>query len=497
MILGPACSEAIELMGVIAERIFNITQVVYAPSSALFSNDRVNYLRFFRLAAMAQQISDAYVALVKELNWKRVAVISYADHFMPDLALHTTQGLQDNHVHVILDFGFSNDDPDLVIEQIKKVHARIIIAWLPPSPVIVLIHFWCMVIRSNLVGPGFVWIFPGWFQPNWWNVSDADCTAEEMKTALEHSLAYGVNSIFTSNLSRIITSQKNVSQFQSDLATIENIYGNVMTDTIVHFGYVYDAMWTIALALNSSISILEDRGLGRLEDFTYDSVEMANVFTEAVANVSFEGISGSIAFQRNGDRINPSIQIRQYRGGVRVPIMTYNPSMGFQNLPGQMLEWQGGPSPPRDTPVPSVTTNGLTETVIAGVVSSIGILSTIIFLTFYLCYSKHPVVKWSSYWLNSLILVAVFVGFVGILLHVIKLDDDMSEIVTTTIYNARVWSNELESLKTVQGFLQQEVIVPKMFVRQIFISDGCSDGSTNTSSINCSSCYIPIDTSCC
>ena len=58
-------------------------------------------------------------------------------------------------------------------------------------------------------------------------------------------------------------------------------------------GYIYDAMWTIALALNSSISILEDRGLGRLEDFTYDSVEMANVFTEAVANVSFEGISVS------------------------------------------------------------------------------------------------------------------------------------------------------------------------------------------------------------
>ena len=64
-----------------------------------------------------------------------------------------------------------------------------------------------------------------------------------------------------------------------------------MTDTIVHFGYVYDAVWTIAVALNS---ILEDKGLGRLEDFTYDSVEMANVFTEAVANLSFEGISVSV-----------------------------------------------------------------------------------------------------------------------------------------------------------------------------------------------------------
>ena len=58
-------------------------------------------------------------------------------------------------------------------------------------------------------------------------------------------------------------------------------------------GYVYDAVWTIALALNSSISILEERGLGRLEDFTYDSVEIADVFTAAVANVSFQGISVS------------------------------------------------------------------------------------------------------------------------------------------------------------------------------------------------------------
>ena len=57
---------------------------------------------------------------------------------------------------------------------------------------------------------------------------------------------------------------------------------------------MYDAVWTIALALNSSISVLEERGLGRLEDFTYGSVGMADVFTEAVASVSFDGISVSL-----------------------------------------------------------------------------------------------------------------------------------------------------------------------------------------------------------
>ena len=45
------------------------------------------------------------------------------------------------------------------------------------------------------------------------------------------------------------------------------------------------------------------------------------------------------------------------------------------------------------------------------------------------------VVKRSSYRLNSLILVGVFVGFVGTLLHVIKLDSDMPETFTTTVCN--------------------------------------------------------------
>ena len=48
------------------------------------------------------------------------------------------------------------------------------------------------------------------------------------------------------------------------------------------------------------------------------------------------------------------------------------------------------------------------------------------------------VVKRSSYRLNSLILAAVLVGFVGTLLHVIKLDDDMAEPLTTTICNVSI-----------------------------------------------------------
>ena len=88
----------------------------------------------------------------------------------------------------------------------------------------------------------------------------------------------------------LINFLQNVSQFMQDLH-VKTSKETVKLDIYLNYGYVYDAVWTIALALNSSISILEERGLGRLEDFTYESVEMADVFTEAIANVSFEGIS--------------------------------------------------------------------------------------------------------------------------------------------------------------------------------------------------------------
>ena len=86
-----------------------------------------------------------------------------------------------------------------------------------------------------------------------------------------------------------------MAQFKQDLEA-KKALGTVKTDIFLNVGYVYDAVWTIALALNSSISILEERGLGRLEDFTYESVEISDTFTEAILNVSFAGISVSMLY---------------------------------------------------------------------------------------------------------------------------------------------------------------------------------------------------------
>ena len=54
-----------------------------------------------------------------------------------------------------------------------------------------------------------MWIFPVWLHSDWWkNVDGADCTAKEMRDGLEHSLGSKVNSLLTTNPSRILVSNK-------------------------------------------------------------------------------------------------------------------------------------------------------------------------------------------------------------------------------------------------------------------------------------------------
>ena len=65
------------------------------------------------------------------------------------------------------------------------------------------------VIKANLVGRDFVWVLPGWLEDNWWAAVDGtDCTAEEMRKALEHSVGARGNGRLDNDPSRVLVSNK-------------------------------------------------------------------------------------------------------------------------------------------------------------------------------------------------------------------------------------------------------------------------------------------------
>ena len=56
-------------------------QVAYTASDSVFGVDKESYPRFYRMVPITEQVADGYLALVKKLNWNRVAVITYDDDF--------------------------------------------------------------------------------------------------------------------------------------------------------------------------------------------------------------------------------------------------------------------------------------------------------------------------------------------------------------------------------------------------------------------------------
>lgn len=62
----------------------------------------------------------------------------------------------------------------------------------------------------------------------------------------------------------------------------------------------YDAAWALALMLNRSIDVLSHRNFSngktrRLEDFTYDDAEMAQVFFDLLKETDFVGATVSLS----------------------------------------------------------------------------------------------------------------------------------------------------------------------------------------------------------
>lgn len=131
---------------------------------------------------------------------------------------------------------------------------------------------------------------------------------------------------------------------------------------------------------------------------------------------------------------------------------------------------------PKDAPSPVTLHRSKAETVIAAFTAAIGILSTMFFLLFNICYRKHlyvfirihilyspshvmhivrtimaclqcthlhyksdnvscRVVKRSSYRLNCVILSGILMGFIGTTLYTIEPDDNTGHVVSTLVCN--------------------------------------------------------------
>ncbi|KAF4532635.1 hypothetical protein B566_EDAN009816, partial [Ephemera danica] len=205
-------------------------------------------------------------------------------------------------------------------------------------------------------------------------------------------------------------------------------------------GYSYDGIWTVALAIQHvARRVNQFDNQTTVSDFQYRDESWENLFTDALKNTSFEGVTGPVRFYNNERKA--SILLKQFQDGEEVKIGEFNGVTGQLDLSrGQPVRWPGGRGPPKDRTltITEHTRIDLKLYALLASISALGILMAAIFLTINIRFRNQRYIKMSSPYLNNLIIVGCMLTYTSVIF--LGLDSQLTSINTFPyICTARAW----------------------------------------------------------
>ncbi|XP_077867202.1 gamma-aminobutyric acid type B receptor subunit 2-like [Saccoglossus kowalevskii] len=392
MVLGGGCSVATAQIAAFSH-LFNLIQVSYSAASPQLSN-KSEYPLFLRTqqSDLAQNIGR--IAILKHFGWKRVATLYQNEKFFVMVIDDMIVKMRENDINLLASLSF-NYHPSADLDILKEEDARIIVVHSYEDHARAL---FCEAYRQGMYGATYAWLIPGWYSDDWWKTEDShiNCTLDEMKKVLESVIETVQDSKGPDNVTNING---------ETYAEYEERYLNILSSrpeykwVIPHMwhGLGYDAVWSMALALNASI---DEVALGRtndshgsvrskrLDDFTYTDSVMASIFRKSFYNVSFQGTSGRVWFNEHGDRI------------------------------GRMAIYQIlGDAPPVDEQRWTYEVISINETlsITVSILACLGIVMAAVFLGINIIYRDHGFIKLSSPRMNNIILSGAILVYLSIM----------------------------------------------------------------------------------
>ena len=309
----------------------------------------------------------------------------------------------------------------LVLES-TVADARIFIVFAPENmaPAIM-----CAADRIGLTGPRYQWILLGDYAEDWWKQptvlspllrQKVFCLEQDMQRAIESTLilTQELKDEGMSGATYMIQGELTKEEFWSEFVIFFNTT-DFDTESATWVPSTYDAVWSIALALNKSLAMI---------DSNVNRDRPGNVVTglsarlnSAMETLDFQGASGRIRFTPNRhSQYPPATRISQMQDGkmILVGVHYFNESNETLSL-NNNLRWQSATGPPRDRPKVFLETVEISIVWIMLVLVSLGIILCGVMAAINCYYRNHKVIKASSPYINLLIIVGCAMGLASVL----------------------------------------------------------------------------------
>lgn len=440
-ILGPACNEGTVLTAALTSNYFHLVQVSYAANTPLLSNIN-GFPLFYRTVPSYLSYQVAVAAVMQYFDWQQVGVIhqevpyyttaleSLNDHLsntMPGRGVIATEGLTS---HLELD---------------RALEARIFVVMAPENMAAAVM---CAAYRLGITGPRYQWILLGDYDEDWWKwtwKSDpavlyvrpkASCSEQEMLQAIESTLIL-THQLQMQRNGEIAPGGLTMDDFLLEFADFFNATEGKQFDFegATRVASTYDAVWSIALALNRVLITDTQDAL--------ENVSFSRRLNSAMEMLTFQGVSGYISFNSSRhSQIAPVTRISQVQNGSSVFVGVHNERDKSLNLSDNSLSWQGASGPPRDRPKVFLATVDIFLVCIMLFFVLLGIILCIVMAVINCYFRKHKVIKASSPHINLLIIAGCFMGFTSVVFISVENIDAHLDVAPKSylfLCNARPW----------------------------------------------------------
>ena len=400
-VMGLECSSHTSAISPVAgHKGFDLIQVSRAISP-IFETRNEHFPHLWRVIGPASDYFNTVLAIMDQFKWTRIGIVydiesSLFSELSRDLELKIK--LSGNKT-VAFNLGMRGTKAyylDAVISNIKSAETGVniaLISIIQTNALLSLSH------RHGLIYPYYTWIHvlshPKYLSPT---VKDSVNKYARRHIFVIFEIAKSKDKYLISNNSFSEFINKYRALFTKQMFNIS--FEFVYVDT-----YLYDQVWAMALAINNSLSDLENKNLS-IDNYTIGQPEITAVIEEKLKNLRFQGASGWIEFNQYRSVPNPIevLWISDDEPTVK-RVGLYNPQH-----PSDFYITLNASDLPSDT-VPRVNEYiliPLPVAIVLYIVTGCVIFFTTVQLVLYLVYRHHKVIKATSPFLSLLMFLGCY-----------------------------------------------------------------------------------------
>ena len=293
-VMGLECSSHTSILSPVAgHEGFDLIQLSKA-SSPIFEAQNNQFPHLWRFTGAATVYSDTVLAIMDQFNWTRVGIVYSIDSLLySELAMDIEQKIkQSGNKSVAFSLGIRGTKAyylDAVISNIKSKETSVLVKLVDREAQALLLRAY----HHGLVYPHYTWIHV-LTHPLWLTVTLGKTYFYE--TSHGHLFLFALGSedaYLVSNNTFSEYKLKYLSLYQKRVQPLLNI--STLARFVEYFNY--DMVWAIALAVNNSVSELNNRHLS-IDNYTIGQPAITAVIEEQLKNLRFQGASGWIEFNQ-------------------------------------------------------------------------------------------------------------------------------------------------------------------------------------------------------